>query len=39
LILGKTGVTSSEVYASGLLDKQVSAWLAERLREAGLGAG
>jgi hypothetical protein len=39
LILGKTGVTSSEVYASGVLDKQVSAWLAERLREAGLGAG
>jgi hypothetical protein len=39
LTLGKTGVTSSEVYASGVLDKQVSAWLAERLREAGLGAG
>ena len=39
LILGKTGVTSSEVYASGVLDKQVSTWLAERLREAGLGAG
>ena len=39
LILGKTGVTSSEVYASGVLDKQVSAWLAERLKEVGLGAG
>ena len=39
LTLGKTGVTSSEVYASGVLDKQVSAGLAERLREAGLGAG
>jgi hypothetical protein len=39
LTLGKTGVTSSEVYASGVLDKQVSTWLAERLREAGLGAG
>jgi hypothetical protein len=37
LILGKTGVTSSEVYVGGLIDGPLSIWLAGRLKDAGLG--
>jgi hypothetical protein len=36
LTLGKKGVTASEVYVGGVLDKPLSAWFAGRLREAGL---
>jgi hypothetical protein len=36
LVLGKNGVVS-EVYVAGLIDQPLSAWLAERLSEAGLG--
>jgi hypothetical protein len=39
LTLGKANVTSSEVYVGGVVDKPLSAWLDERLKEAGLGAG
>jgi hypothetical protein len=39
LTLGKAQVTGSEVYASGALDPGLSRWFAERLRDAGLGAG
>jgi len=38
LTLGKKGVTASEVYVGGVLDKPLSAWLADRLRDAGLGS-
>ena len=36
LMLGKNGVTVSEVYVGGVIDQALSAWLAERLKEAGL---
>jgi len=39
LILGKAGVTSSEVYVGGLTDGPLSIWLARRLKDAGLAAG
>src|SRR5262245_35383819 len=38
LVLAKDGVTMSEVYTSGVLDRPLTAWFAERLEEAGLGA-
>jgi len=37
LVLGKKQVTSSEIYVGGVLDKPLSAWFAEQLRDAGLG--
>jgi hypothetical protein len=37
LVLGKTGVASSEVYIGGAIDPPLTAWLGERLKEAGLG--
>jgi hypothetical protein len=36
LTLAKGNVTSSEVYVGGAIDKPVSIWLAERLKETGL---
>lgn len=39
VILGKEGVASSEVYVGGKLDQSLSIWFAERLKDAGLGAG
>jgi hypothetical protein len=35
-VLGKNGVTSSQVYVGGAVDKVLSAWLAERLKDVGL---
>jgi hypothetical protein len=37
LTLGKKSVTSSEVYVGGVLDKPLSLWLGERLKDVGLG--
>ena len=39
LTLGKTQVTTSEVYTSGVFDQALSVWFAGRLKEAGLSAG
>ena len=36
--LGKTGVTSPEVYVAGKLNPELSDFLAQRLKEAGIGA-
>jgi hypothetical protein len=36
LVLGKKSVTS-DVYVAGLIDKPLSAWFTERLKEAGFG--
>jgi len=36
LTLGKTSVTSSEVYVGGVIDQPLSVWFSERLGEAGL---
>ena len=38
LTLGKTQVTTSEVYTSGAFDQALSGWFAGRLKDAGLGA-
>ena len=38
LVLGKTSVVS-DVYVGGVVDRPLSAWLAGRLKEAGLGLG
>lgn len=38
LVLGKTSVVS-DVYVGGVVDGPLSAWLAGRLKEAGLGLG
>ncbi len=38
LTLGKKNVTSAEIYVGGLPDQPLSGWLAERLKEVGLGA-
>jgi len=38
LVLDKHGVTSSEVYVSGVSDEQQSRWFAARLEESGRGA-
>jgi hypothetical protein len=37
LTLGKKGVTASEVYVGGVIDRPLSAWFAGRLKDAGLG--
>jgi hypothetical protein len=37
--LSKKDVASSEVYVGGKVDKDLSAWFAERLKDVGLGAG
>ena len=39
LTLGKNNVTSVEIYASGKHDPEMSGLLAQRLQEAGVGAG
>ncbi len=39
LTLGKTQVTTSEVYTSGVFDQAQSVWFAGRLKDAGLSAG
>jgi len=38
LVLAARNVAASEVYVGGALDPPLSAWFADRLREAGLGA-
>jgi hypothetical protein len=38
VVLGKNGVTASEVYVSGKPDDELSQVLAQRLNEAGIGA-
>jgi hypothetical protein len=38
VVLGKNSVVS-DVYVGGVIDQPLSAWLAERLKEAGLGLG
>jgi hypothetical protein len=38
LVLGKNSVVS-DVYTGGVIDQSLSAWLAGRLKEVGLGAG
>ena len=38
VILGRSGVTSSEVYVAGKLDEALSGFLTRQLKEAGLGA-
>jgi hypothetical protein len=37
VLLGKSGVTSSEVFVSGELHEELSQYLAQRLKEAGIG--
>jgi hypothetical protein len=37
LTLGKKSVAASEVYVGGVIDQVLSAWLAARLKDAGLG--
>lgn len=39
VIVGQSGVSSSEVYAGGVIESAVSRWFAERLRESGLSGG
>ena len=36
LVLGKGKVTSSDVYLGGVIDRELSGWLAGRLKETGL---
>jgi hypothetical protein len=36
ITLAKKNITFSEVYAGGVLERQISIWFAERLKEAGL---
>jgi hypothetical protein len=38
LVLGKTSVVS-DVYTGGVIDQALSNWLAERIKDAGLGVG
>ena len=38
LVLGRRNVTMSEVYVGGVLDRPLTVWLAERLKETGMGA-
>ena len=37
VLLGKSGVTSSEVFVSGMPHEELSQYLARRLKEAGIG--
>ncbi len=37
LVLGRKGVTASEVYLGGVIDQAMSRWFAGRLKDAGLG--
>ena len=37
LVLGKKDVTASEVYAGGVIDKPLTLWLADRLKDVVLG--
>ena len=39
LTLARKNVTASEVYVGGVVNRPLSAWLAGRLKDAGLGAG
>ena len=38
VILGKKGVTASEVYVGGVLDQPLSGWLAQQFSDVSLGA-
>ena len=38
VILARTGVSFSEVYVGGVIERQQSIWFAERLRECGLSS-
>jgi hypothetical protein len=37
--LGKAGITASEVFVAGEMDATLSRYLAERLKDAGVGTG
>ena len=37
LVLARKSIASSEVYVGGVVDRPLSAWFAERLKEVGLG--
>lgn len=39
LVLGRKSIASPDVYVGGAIDQALSAWLAGRLKDAGLGAG
>lgn len=39
LTLGRNAVTASEVYVAGEVDEELSRFLAQRLKEAGIGTG
>ena len=39
LTFAKKNVTSSDVYVGGVIDKPLSGWFAQRLKEVGLSAG
>jgi hypothetical protein len=39
LILTRKNVSHCEVYVAGTIDRPLTAWLAERLKQVGLGAG
>jgi hypothetical protein len=39
LTLGKKSVSSSDVYVGGVIDRPLSGWLSQRLKDAGLVAG
>jgi len=39
LTLARTQIINPEVYVGGAIDRPLTAWLAERLKEAGLAAG
>ncbi len=39
LTLEKKNVGKTEIYAAGILDPKLSRWFAQRLKDAGLGAG
>jgi len=39
LTLARTQIINPEVYVGGAIDHSLTAWLAERLKEAGLAAG
>jgi hypothetical protein len=38
VILGKKGVTASEVYVGGAVDQSLSGWLAQQFSDVSLGA-
>jgi len=39
LVVGRNNVVGSEVYVGGLIDRPLTVWFEERLKQAGLGVG